>query len=417
MCCKAPILIGLLLRLALALVAWMQSGIDGQCFWMPDTPTYIAPAIELAHHFRFYNAAGSPEFFRTPGYSLLLAPGAWLGITELWGIFLQTMMGVAMIPLVAWISRQVFPNQDGRVAAWWQAIDPLSIVLGAVLLSETSFTLCVIGALALLLKPKASTSVGAGLLLGFAIWIRPAGLFLPLAIFPFLLWKHKAKYAFAFLFCALLFPAAWTIRNAHYEYPHYSTSSAELADCYVRPAVIAHATSKSYYALRDEYGCTNGSAFKDPQDLRNQRAKEAVSTYPISAAIVHMKGVIRTLLDPGIIDAYRILGVYPSQGGLLGIANDKGLFAALTSFAQTHPILLGFFLATALLLLLFYFHTLWGIKSAWQSRKNIDSWHLILLSVLGGYFIFFSGGPQAIARFRHPLVPLMAIIASRARKS
>ena len=406
-----PIFCGFLLRLALPMFAWIHVG-NPHCFWFPDSDSYVAPALQLAAGHGFLNSSGTPELFRTPGYPLLLVPGAWLDAVEGVGVGLQIVLGTLMIPLVASMVGRLRLPASLRLAAWWQAIDPLSIVLGATLLSETLFTFVVALALWVLLEKRDARTPVGGLLVGFAILVRPAGLYLPLFLTPVLLRFRGWKWAMVFLVCSYVLPASWVIRNATLGTPIFSVSSTELLDCYYRPAIVAQTTDSSYYAQRIQMGCLDGTAGKVTLAERDRRSRQAVLRHPGAFASVQLKGFLRAMGDPGLFDAFKISGEYPQGGGLLGVASDKGIGAAVAILWHTHRFLVVTSMAGFLLLVLFYAMSLGGLWQVWRERKNLNGAGIFLLLAALFYFLIFSCGPQAEARFRLPAVPILAILTA-----
>src|SRR5947209_7365022 len=93
------LLLALVLRVALAVAAYVSNG-NVTAFHALDTGSYIQLADSLAHGKGFTGADGSPELVRTPGYPLLLVPGALLGSTELVGVLLQIAISCFTVYLV-----------------------------------------------------------------------------------------------------------------------------------------------------------------------------------------------------------------------------------------------------------------------------------------------------------------------------
>jgi hypothetical protein len=118
----------------------------------------------------------------------------------------------------------------------------------------------------------------------------------------------------------------------------------------------------------------------------------------------------RTLLDPGAVEYMKLFGAYPTSGGLLGVAVDRGVIGAAAVLYERRPVAfwanvwLGLALGVYLLLA---FRAIWSWKTWRQGR-------LVGVILLAAYFLVMSGGPQALGRFRHPVMPLVCLLAGAA---
>ena len=135
----AVLALGLVLRLAVFFAAYYQAP-DLSRLHQNDTADYILPAESLLEDGRFETNT-APEFFRTPGYPILLIPGLVLGHVELVTYGLQLLLSLATIWLVYKIALELLGNPTAALGgALLMAVEPLSILYTSLLLSETLFT-------------------------------------------------------------------------------------------------------------------------------------------------------------------------------------------------------------------------------------------------------------------------------------
>jgi hypothetical protein len=243
-----PLILGLAFGIRAAL-GWMHP------FLLPDSADYdaLGHAIAQGHSYACGNFALSPSgdvtpyvASRMPGYPLLLAAVYLLGGGVKMVIVLQAFMG-AMIVLLTYALGTRLSQATGLLAALLAALDPLSIGFAAALLTETPFTLCLMGALWLCVRiaggvaasangtPSADGNAAASssrtwrlwIVLGFlwaiAVYLRASALWaiVPLALASSLLASSRARRAGIAAWMPSLIPLAmvfvlltpWLIRN------------------------------------------------------------------------------------------------------------------------------------------------------------------------------------------------------------
>jgi hypothetical protein len=234
----ACVLVGLALRLAFALLYWVNQPLTH------DEREYLALARSVARGEGFRYPADEPspgtaqQFGRAPGYPLFLAT---LGLTTPVDHaprrvqIAQASVGALGIWLIAAIAGRAAGPRAAVAGAAIAAVYPPLIWMPAYVLSETLFsTLALAAALA---KPPRHledrgsriedrgsvsspilglrSSILGAVLTGLAILTRPTMLFfVPLAALWFL-WRHRPADAIVFVVVSVLCVAPWTIRNHH----------------------------------------------------------------------------------------------------------------------------------------------------------------------------------------------------------
>lgn len=207
---------------------------NGRSF-LPDSELYWGYAESIAKDGAFQ--VGGAGARRTPGYPLFI-----VGCTKLIGspnplvpptpiqlravLFAQAILGALIVGMIWSLATSLF-GQDSplRSAAAFSALaaalDPFSISVGAMVLSETLFTAalvasvwCGMKSLSLRDKSEIGWTVGAGLAAGIAVMARPSGLLLaPIGLLAVARkWGVKNSLIAVVAFSAVLAP--WIVRNA-----------------------------------------------------------------------------------------------------------------------------------------------------------------------------------------------------------
>lgn len=425
-----PVRTACLLRVGLVLWAWWAAGNTGPFFHF-DTESYLAPARSLAERGAF-EAGGQVELLRTPGYPWLLAVGVAVGYPVVVTLVLQVGLSLLTVVLVGRLAELWFGEvRAGRVAAWLAAIEPLGCTYASLLLSETLFTTLLVTGLYLLLRAQASGSLWRFALCGgwlaAAAYVRPIGYPLPGVLAGGIVlggwWRgdgwRAMRQASVLLAVAYALTGAWQMRNAQRaDYAKFSAIDDVNLYSYLAAAVEAQRTGRPYYEIQDERGYHDFQQYlrlhpeqrewTSGQRYRWQRraAWGTLRHDPGIALAIHAKGMLRTLIDPGSVDLARLLSQYPAQGGLLGAAVDRGVAAAVARLFRERSVLAVASLGMAVLLAGYYLLALRG----WVHVGLGKTWVWPAVFTVG-YLVVASGGPQSVARFRHPVMPLLAALA------
>lgn len=383
------------LRLAyVGLLAAFGPGHTG--FLEGDSGTYLAPAKALWLEGRFL-ADGRPEIFRTPGYPLLLAPGFGLGHPLAAAILSQVLISTATVWLVHRLASQLYGSQRiSDLAALFFAIEPLSIFFTGRILSETLFTallaIHILFIVRAIMRPSAKPAALAGLALAFATLTRPVSILLPVVELPLLLWYCRgralglqAAVAVWFLICALGPVGAWTMRN-HLVAGYTGFSAISVVDLYFYRAgdVTARAQHRPYDEVFREL---NEAERGRPMDLERLRAMRLEASRIIAAR-------------PDLLLAQVVTGVFQNMS--YGASRLEMAWNARSSRVVPE-------LGIIALLMLEYVGV--GVAMAMLRRGHgpREAWACLLVAA---YLLVISAGPQADARFRTPVMPLLLPLAA-----
>jgi len=422
------LLIAVLLRLALPLAAWLTTR-DPAAFTTADSSTYLEPARSLLIQGTFA-AGGQPDIVRTPGYPLFLALGLALGHAWLVTIALQILLSCLSVYLTYKIAESLFSNPRVSLAAsLLYAIEPLSVLYASKLMTESLFTTLVLSAIFMVLQylndGRFRHLLIAALATSVAAYTRPVGYYLFIVLAAVVIFRPPLRpasalrgLALAGLCLALLLP--WSLRNQkRANYPGFSAISDVNLYFFHLPAVLAHRQGCTYLQLKLSRGMVDLESFfqHHPQArtwdqgqvyryLHQQALQGILSDIPYFLYL-HLKGMVLILVGPGtgeFLSLFRAGGLAPPD-----LAYSLGLTAPAGQVMGTLLKHLPY-LGLSLLLTTFPFF-LMILTLAYRRNWKHNSLQILLLLATILYFLFLSGGMTANSRFRHPIMPLLCVLA------
>ncbi len=419
------LVISLVIRIALPFLG----GFERNFYKSPDTDDYLISARTLLQSGCFNNMDG-PEIKRTPGYPCFLMAGMVTPKPVAIVIVLQVLIDIFSVILIYQVA--FFLSGNLRLSLFIMALaafDPLHIIYCYKLLSETLFSclflLFLIFAVRWLRKPAIDAAILSTTFLTLATFVRPVTFYLNI-LFPFmiliisLIKKLPLKTSALSLLLTVLFVCplfVWQYRNhAVANYHGFSAIQDINLYFYNAAAVQAKLENKPFYQKQHELGFNNPIQFKashpDYPELNDAKVysylkKDAVRvilSHPVLYAQIHLKGIFRILIDPDMVEWFRMTGQYPESGGLLGEVADSGLIATICRLMEERPVFFFINLGAGLLLACLYILVV--ISLIRQSGHPV-LWFLFSILL---YLLLVSGGPAALGRFRHPIMPLFYLI-------
>ena len=393
-----------------------------------DTDSYLGPAQGLVQTGKF-SQQGTPEIKRTPGYPLLLALGIRTGQVEIFAIWMQILLGVAVTLLVFFTARRVSDSETvALLAAAFFAIEPVSILFTARLMSETLFA-AVLGVYVWALCTYATTfrlrhALAGALALACATFVRPISFYLPIATVGLLLfwtvldrahWLRRTLHVLAFLLLAMGPLLLWQARNEALT-GYDGLSSIREINLFKYHAAMVRATERRITlddaqdlmtaelvaAERDDWDEGDRSTFM------RTRAIEIISDSPKTYAGIFLQGMVLNLLDPGASKWLRHFGRLPNGSHALeGELFQKGLWRGLVHIGRTVPLWLFGNLALGLLLAFTLASSAWTVLTQFPRYRR----SVLFLLMVTAYFVVISGAMTS-SRFRHPIMPLLCILSA-----
>ena len=403
--------------------AWIAHA-EPEAVRTPDTPGYLEPAWALIDNGRFSLSPEDPTpmYVRTPGYPAFLVPILSLTNSE-WAISpvqaVVSLLAVAATTLVGW---RLFGKTAGLLAGAVVAVDPLQFLSAGTIMTETLATVVLtaivaVGALVFALrKPTqvpALAMVALGVLAGVATMVRPTFWLYPIALLALLAvrfrslgWRPLVFRLLAFALPVVAVVGGWQLRN------HSTVDSwdvAGIADinlyCYNAAEVQANADGIAYDDARQRLGCPAllsdpnpagvctrsfgyGCWMPDPDaagqgfDAWGSDGISIMLDHPVRTAKMLAEGVAGQVAGSGQSKLTWYLGIDGSPVLTLG------LFAwawVLWAFAAVGAVA--------------------GLGSRYRAF-----WIFVIVTI--GFVILMSAGKAGDARFRAPLVPLIALLAA-----
>ena len=363
-------------------------------YTFPDSDTYLVPAFSLLHGHGFTGDLGFPETIRTPVYSLFLLPFLAFAKSLAPIVIAQHLINVALTIAIYVFSRRRFSRFIANAAAILFAIDTPVIHYANKVLTETLFTAGLFVLFVFVLQQR--KVITSAILTGALVLLRPlAVLFFALATF-FFPKKRVAIYAVI----SLVLPIAWGIRNK-VETGVFTISSIAGVNMLLHRAAGALAMIDAG-EFKDDLSDRQQELLQDANDVLKERyhvddpmaidpairgayydkaGSRIVLQHPIGLAMLMLRGVLVNLFDS---DWEAVMVVSNIDASLIQFAIE----------AYAHAIIL-----LAII----------GVITLWRNLARRLSM-MITLTVL--YFLVISAGGESEARFRVPVMPMIAIAAA-----
>jgi len=365
----------------------------------PDSRGYLT----LAHHFggaylRSEATLKSLSVLRTPVYPLMA--GAVLAVRDSVSllVFMQLVVGAATACIAAVFARELVGPRAGLAAGLVVALDPASVLISNYVLPEAVFTLLLFaGAYGLAHSARGSWrwALFTGIVFATATLTRPVALYLlPLVCLICVLGAaDKRALTAVVLGASCIAPTgAWVIRNSVVaDYTGISSIQEVNLLLYRAAGAISHDTGEDLATVQarlkaeaeDNLGPspTVGAQASEYRSL----AIGYIRQHPVGAAYVTARGVANLMFGPG--------------GGTL---------QQLRTGLEDPPA--GPDGATIVLLLALLV-ILCGSCIGLADLVRLGRWREVaIFAVLPLCLVAVSGGPEAYARFRVPIVPFLAIL-------
>lgn len=396
--------------------AWHLGATDPTAATTPDSPTYLQPAQAILDDGRFDTAPGSgtPAFIRTPGFPLLLAGIVGISYSDTW--LLVALAGISVTVILAtWaVGRLVLGPGAGLVAATVVALDPLQNAASGMVMTETLSSLTLLGIVAAAWftfgrggeRPQWRALVLLGTALAVAMLVRPTTYYLaPVVVAAVVVrWRrigarHVTAAVAAMLLPLVLLLGGWQLRNqAQTGSWRFSGIDAVNLLCYRGADVQSRAEGRDIGDVRVDLGCDRGGASWRPGTLPDEsdgpaydemasRGIELHLDHPVQVAEMMGSAFVRVTFGPGSETVSDYLTFVPR--GTPTTAALAGWNLALLAVALA------------------------GAWFALRDRAAPRTWWAFT-AVLVAYVLVVSSGTEGYARFRTPIVPLVALLVAAA---
>jgi hypothetical protein len=139
-----------------------------------------------------------------------------------------------------------------------------------------------------------------------------------------------------------------------------------------------------------------------------REATRILLSNPFTYARIHFEGNFRTIFDPGATNFLKFFDLYPKEGGLMGMLVDQGVVKTMEALFLTRPLVFW----THVVLLPLLAVNLLGACAVLFSRRLMRDPAVLTALLVVSYYLLISGGPAAHSRFRHPVMPIISILAA-----
>jgi 4-amino-4-deoxy-L-arabinose transferase-like glycosyltransferase len=378
----------------------------------PDTMSYVRPGAAFWRTGSYLSVPSrfpGPEMDRTPVYPLFVGLFAAGDTLNVWPVVLVQAMLRAMLVILI-LTLQV-PGRLGKVdwrivAAALIALDLPSALLSLQVLTETFSSFFLVLTLWLYLWWRRSRKLpwllGAGIIAGVAMLTRPINVFfLPLLLalaasdvrrLP----RYERGAALATLLAAaVLFPAAWVLRNYMWSGKMIFSLTGSKNLMYYRAAgIIAEQEGRSLDEVQKrlrarELALAHSEGLTEWESAARLEAEawEIIRSAPGLNLRLTLAGALRALLGPG-------REVWADWAAALGGGGRKGRLEKFCIAASLlHLVALYLFAAAGL------------VRAGWRRFPWLGIWCLAVFLVL----IVAAAGPEAYSRFRLPVMPFLAV--------
>jgi 4-amino-4-deoxy-L-arabinose transferase-like glycosyltransferase len=434
---RVPVLALVILILTLASrlgTFWIVYARDRSRIVASDTANYDDSAKALLRTGRFavsLEMVGQPQTVRTPGYpAFLAATYVPFGERHAPVVVIQSSISVGTILLAYSLARRACGQLVATSAAALLALDPDSLTLSQLLLTETLFTfvltVSVTLGIRLLSADKARNRWATllGMALALATLIRPISYYLVFFVLVGLLafsragmWRSQNIWAVLLLVAipVIALVGGWQVRNyvvsGSWEFSHIRGVNL----LYYRGADIVaqrdgitldQARLKIAASLPDTEGWPAATVY----DLYARAGSALIRQHPLLFFKSQVRGALKMMFAPGEANLPRYLGVPPETEGPAGdllrlsVPNyvRKWLVERLPFFAA--------FVYALFYLLILYTGIACTVARIARGRLVLSSVHIFIWGLLL-YFIVVSAGPEAYSRFRVPIMPFLALYA------
>lgn len=357
-----------------------------------DAGYYLTLAQHLSHGvYSLFHPLDIPDTTRMPGYPWLIH---LLGSSVPGVLLLQALVSAANVVLVHRLAAAIdLPPRAAWLAAALMAIEPMAIVLGGSLLTESLFnTALLAGTLLLLHRPHTWRNVlGAAVCFALAAWMRANGLLLGLAAMGIatMILRLPVQKALVCAAVTVLLVMPWVLRN------HASTGRWMLSDSgavaaahFHLPEVLAAAhdpRAKTYrQELHDRAARTDWEDRASSAtyfDALQHDVRRSFLTHPLAWNAVQIRTAAGILVAPGRGHIATYFGIGP-------LAKAISAWSLLYSAALVATILL--------------------CALRWRRLRA----GVVVLLLLAGAIIWSGGISTTDARFKAPAMPLLLVGAA-----
>src|SRR5216684_3789810 len=346
---------------------------------------------------RWTNVGCAPaELLRTPGYPLLLAI---LPENLRWVVALQALFSASICLMVGLFSYRQWGFKAAVIAEALLTLDLPSIVASASIMTDMPF---------------------AALLLGCALMVRPIGSFLlffaaaPALLTSGMTWPKRLGLCAAAAAIPVLLITGWEVRNARLGgICTFSTITVYNLYYYRSAGVLAYTTGTSLAEVQNllarDLGLSHPSPFLTPPVYHEmlRGSLHILLSNTLATAVLSFRILIWLAIVPDRANLNAILGTNARSSQFLVASSDIVLRLKDLLHSPTLTILVLLQMALTAFMWIGVGRAIIGIRG----RKRQDAVVLMYLLSIALVTLVLAAGPEAIARYRSPAMPFLAMVA------
>ena len=398
-----PVVVGALARI----VVWAL-GLSQQTYLSRDTHGYWSLSEDLLSAYDGTDPALlETALLRPPGYPAILSFFRAVGDSYATAALLQSLVGVGAVFLTYQLALRLAGASVAPVAAWWVAVDPLLVVQSSVLLTETVFSVLMLAAL-VPLTPLTRTSPGnlaawrwaiAGLLVAAATFVRPISLYFPILVLLVGIFVALLHNRLRLIYGILLFLISFGLSVGAWFSHNYSLTGMP---AFSTVQGVNLALYRAVGAMIHEEGVSRNEARREMRRL--VEAETTPQMNPAEVAAIETRVGVREILERprGYIVSATRGSIYTLFGP--GRADIRERLST-GRWAIIAPPLVVLSIASAVGM------ALCAAVGVWHLIRRRTWAPLLLLGLPVTYLLLIGSGQESEARFRVPLVPMIAILA------
>ena len=376
---------------------------------------------------RWTNAGcAQAELLRTPGYPLLLTI---LPENLRWVVALQALFSAATCLIIGLFSYRQWGFKAAVIAEALLTLDVPSIVASASVMTDMPFqallTTAVILQLYAMRRPCPDAKaiwmiMFAALLLGCALMVRPIGIVLPLfAAAPALLISGMSRTRRVGLCAAavaipVLMITVWAARNERMGGICTLSTIAVYNLYYYRSAgVLAHTTGTSLAKVQNQLARSLGLSHPSPflsapvYDEMLRRSKHILRNNALATLFLFFRILLWLAIVPDRANLNAILGTNARSSQFLVASSD----IVLRLKDLLHSPALTIFVLLQMVLIAFIWIGVGRAVIGIRGRAREEAVMLMYLLAIALVMLVLAAGPEAIARYRSPVMPFLAMVA------
>jgi 4-amino-4-deoxy-L-arabinose transferase-like glycosyltransferase len=359
---------------------------------------------------------------RTLGYPYFVTAIYAISSNSIWLVFaIQTLINIAMVPMVYWTAKTIFSSRRaGNLAAVTFTLSAISVAWASrYLYTETLFTLFLLIFLIIFVKIWSRDSLRwfliLGIMLGLATITRSVLQYFIVVPVAIILLQDRTFHRKAILsgitvVGLLVIIAPFQLRNLN-EYGHYSLSTIS-GNVLFQSAIKAKARADGtdFYQAMDDMGFQEWADTPNPFDLSRINKSEGLNSVkenPVDFAVLYVQGIISFLI--GTEKSSYLYVIFNQDRPVLGTPHNAETFSEriVRNIKDTKN---EYFLTPILIikLLIEYVAIALGLMILLRGKQKT----MALLFVLTiAYFILATGFMGRAPRYKIPVLPLYAILA------